>query len=189
MPVPVCPFPRLCRPIREPGAEHGPTSQGCAGRDPRAAAVLYAHQRHPASSPTPCQPQPKLSSRAALRSQLIQCLAVCLPAHLLLLLKARGTWSPGTHWEANLEDKCWLVKSSAPSPTEGSGAITHFPAFMPIIKLIFTSVARVLGKEAGGPRAWHHTKRRREQGWVHPHPNTQPSNHFFRHLNTFRNGK
>nr|KAF6473767.1 copine family member 9 [Rousettus aegyptiacus] len=120
----VCPFPRLCRPIREPGAEHGPTSQGCAGRDPRAAAVLYAHQRHPASSPTPCQPQPNLSSRAAVRSQLILCLAVCLPAHPLLLLKARGIWSPGTHWEASLEDQCWLVKPSAPSPTEGSGAVT-----------------------------------------------------------------
>lgn len=43
VPVLVRPIPRLCRPIREPGAEHGPASQGCAGGDPGAAAVLYAH--------------------------------------------------------------------------------------------------------------------------------------------------
>lgn len=86
VPDPVRPIPRLCWPVGEPGVEHGPTGQGCAGRDPGAAAVLYAHQRHPASAPTPCQPQPDPSSRAALRIPHIQCLTVCSSAHPLLLL-------------------------------------------------------------------------------------------------------
>lgn len=125
VPVLVRPIPRLCRPIREPCAEHGPTSQGCAGGDPGTAAVLYAHQGHPASPPTASQPQSDPSPRAALRSLFIQCLqSAHLPTHPLLLLKARGTWSPGTHWEASLEDQCWLVKSSTPSPTEGPCTVT-----------------------------------------------------------------
>ncbi|XP_061252289.1 copine-9 isoform X2 [Bos javanicus] len=120
----VCPIPRLCRPVGEPGAEHGPTCQGCAGGDPRAATVLYAHQGHPASPATPCHHQPNASSRASLNSPRNQRPAVCPPAHPLLLLKIRGTWNLGPHWEGNLEDQYWLVEPSAPSPTEGPGTVT-----------------------------------------------------------------
>ena len=124
VPVTVRPIPRLCRPVGEPGAEHGPTCQGCAGGDPRAATVLYAHQGHPASPPTPCHHQPNASSRASRNSPRNQRPAVCLPAHPLLLLKIRGTWNLGPHWEGNLEDQYWLVEPSAPSPTEGPGTVT-----------------------------------------------------------------
>ncbi|XP_070632369.1 copine-9 isoform X7 [Bos indicus] len=120
----VRPIPRLCRPVGEPGAEHGPTCQGCAGGDPRAATVLYAHQGHPASPATPCHHQPNASSRASLNSPRNQRPAVCPPAHPLLLLKIRGTWNLGPHWEGNLEDQYWLVEPSAPSPTEGPGTVT-----------------------------------------------------------------
>ena len=110
--------------VREPGAEHGPTCQGCAGGDPRAATVLYAHQGHPASPATPCHHQPNASSRASLNSPPNQCPAVCPPAHPLLLLKIRGTLNLGPHWEGSLEDQYWLVEPSAPSPTEGPGTVT-----------------------------------------------------------------
>ena len=99
-------------------------SQGCAGGDPRAATVLYAHQGHPASPATPCHHQPNASSRASLNSPRNQRPAVCPPAHPLLLLKIRGTWNLGPHWEGNLEDQYWLVEPSAPSPTEGPGTVT-----------------------------------------------------------------
>ena len=124
VPVTVRPIPRLCRPVGEPGAEYGPTCQGCAGGDPRAVTVLYAYQRHPASPATPCHHQPNASSRASLNSPRNQRPAVCPPAHPLLLLKIRGTWNLGLHWEGSLEDQYWLVEPSAPSPTEGPGTVT-----------------------------------------------------------------
>lgn len=196
MPALVRPIPRLCRPIREPGAEHGPTSQGCAGGDPGAAAVLYAHQGHPASPPTPCQPQPDPSSRAALRSLLIQCLQTAhLPTHCFcrkpeapgaLELTGRPAWRISAGW------------SSPPPPYPQKGlALSPPPCLHANNKAdnnnYSTSVSWVLGRETRGPSALApHQKEGTKiaSARVYSHPNIQSSNHFFRHSsNTFRSDK
>jgi hypothetical protein len=117
MSVPVCSLPRLCRQIWKSGTEHGTAGQRCVGWDPRAAAILHAYQGHPASAPTPCQPQSNHRSRTAIRRPHIQCLSICLPAHPLL--KARGTWSPGPHREDQLGGSVLAGKLASPQPQKG----------------------------------------------------------------------
>lgn len=166
VPVLVCPIPRLCRPIREPCAEHGPTSQGCAGGDPGAAAVLYAHQGHPASPPTPSQPQSDPSPRAALRSLLIQCLqSAHLPTHCFCWKpEASGALEP-------IGRPAWRISagwSSPPLPHPQKGlALSPPPCLHANNKAdnnnYSTSVSWVLGGRLGDPGPWHPTKRREQR--------------------------
>lgn len=135
VPVTVRPIPRLCRPAGEPGAEYGPTWAKDVLAEIPEQLLSYMRTRDIQPRRHSCHPQPNASSKASLNSPPNQCPAVCPPAHPLLLLKIRGTWT-WTSLGGQLEDQYWLVEPSAPSPTEGPGTVTT-SWLLPIIKLIF----------------------------------------------------